>query len=96
MSLPPTVSFLTDLNLTHTIMENKDEKLTHYEKETRNTVNNFGVSVGAYTGGSMCNPMYRNIHADGNHIDVSGRGKKRYWKRLDGETLCKRKKFWEL
>lgn len=77
-------------------MENKDAKLTASEKKTRNHICNSGVSVGAYTGGSMKNPMYRNIHAHGNHIGISSRGKKRFLKRLDGETLCKRKKFWEL
>ena len=52
---------------------------------------------GAYgSGGSMNNPMYRNIACDGNYESMTGRGKQRYIQKKNGASLSKKKKFWEL
>ena len=63
--------------------------------EEKDGINN--GNDGAYgSGGSMNNPMYRNIACNGNYESMTGRGKQRYIQKKKGGCLSKKKKFFEL
>ena len=52
---------------------------------------------GAYgSGGSMCNPMYKQIHTEGLYVPASGRCKKRLIQKAKGICLSKKSQFWDL
>ena len=74
-----------------------DEPLRHYQDggAYKDGINN--GNDGAYgSGGSLNNPMYRNIACDGRYESMTGRGKQRYIKKKKGECLSKKKQFFEL
>lgn len=63
--------------------------------QSRNRINSAGHGA-AMSGGSMNNPMYRQVHGDGCFVPTFGRGKRRIYSKRRGESSCKHKKFWEL
>lgn len=51
----------------------------------------------AMSGGSMSNPMYQNTYAIGGvYQPTTGRCKRRIWAKKRGETIGRKKQFWEL
>ena len=55
----------------------------HFPISTMDSINHINGMFGAYgSGGSMSNPMYRNICATGRYEPLSGRNKRRLLARL--------------
>ena len=48
------------------------------------------------SGGSMRDPMYKNIACEGTYHPQSGRGKRRHSQKSNGVCLSKKKKFYEV
>ncbi len=69
-----------------------DDKWGH---ESRNHIDNSGHN-GRNSGGSMNNPMYREVHSSGIYQRASGRCDRRIAAKQRGESSCNHKKFWEL
>ena len=63
--------------------------------QSRNRIANHGHGA-SISGGSMNNPMYREVHSDGVYQRASGRCKRRIAEKQRGASSCKHKKFWEL
>ena len=63
--------------------------------DSRNRISNRGHGA-SMSGGSMDNPMYRNIHSSGVCQSASGRCDRRIAAKQRGESSCKHKKFWDL
>ena len=63
--------------------------------QSRNSITNHGHGA-AMSGGSMNNPMYREVHSSGIYQRASGRCKRRIAEKQRGASSCKHKKFWEL
>ena len=48
------------------------------------------------SGGSMRDPMYKNIACEGTYCQETGRGKRRHFLKSNGVSISKKKKFYEL
>ena len=54
------------------------------------------ISSAYGSGGSMNDPMYNNICCEGTYHPMSGRGKRRFTQKMNGSSLSKKKKFFQL